>query len=91
MVVLQPCTLGWQYPADKTIEIAKLAVETKFWPLYEVENGKYKLTYKPSKDIPIIDFLKTQGRFKHLLAQRTSQSLTGYRRTLILNGISWLS
>jgi len=67
LVVLQPCTLGWRYPMDKTIEIAKLAVETKFWPLYEVENGKYKLNYKPSKDVPVIEFIKTQGRFKHLL------------------------
>ncbi|MBU0629028.1 MAG: pyruvate ferredoxin oxidoreductase [Nanoarchaeota archaeon] len=67
LLVLQPCTLGWKYPMDKTVEIAKLAVETKFWPLYEVENGKYKLTYKPAKDVPVIEFLKTQGRFKHLL------------------------
>jgi len=67
LLVLQPCTLGWRYPMDKTIEIAKLAVETKFWPLYEVENGKYKLTYKPSKDVPVIEYIKTQGRFKHLL------------------------
>lgn len=67
MVVLQPCTLGWGYPSDKTIEMSKLAVETRFWPLYEVENGKYKINYKPSKDVPIIEFLKTQARFKHLL------------------------
>jgi len=67
LLVLQPCTLGWRYPSDKTIEIAKLAVESKFWPLYEVENGKYKLTYKPSKEVPVIEFIKTQGRFKHLL------------------------
>jgi len=67
LVVLQPCTLGWRYPMDKTVEIAKLAVETKFWPLYEVIDGEYKLSYKPSKDVPVIDFIKTQGRFKHLL------------------------
>jgi pyruvate ferredoxin oxidoreductase beta subunit len=67
LVVLQPCTLGWRYPMDKTVEIAKLAVESKFWPLYEVENGKYKLNYKPSKEVPVLDFIKTQGRFKHLL------------------------
>ena len=67
LIVLQPCTLGWKYPPEKTMEIAKLAVETKFWPLYEVENGKYKLTYKPSKDVPVTDYLKAQGRFKHLL------------------------
>jgi pyruvate ferredoxin oxidoreductase beta subunit len=67
LLVLQPCTLGWKYPSAKTIELAKLAVETKFWPLYEVENGKYKLTYKPSKDVPVIEYIKAQGRFKHLL------------------------
>jgi len=67
LLVLQPCTLGWKFPPEKTIEIAKLAVETKFWPLYEVENGKYKLTYKPSKDVPVTEYIKTQGRFKHLL------------------------
>ena len=50
-----------------TIEIAKLAVESRFWPLYEVENGKYKLNYKPSKNVPVLDFVKTQARFKHLL------------------------
>jgi pyruvate ferredoxin oxidoreductase beta subunit len=67
IVVLQPCTLGWRYPSEKTIEMAKLAVETRFWPLYEVDNGKYKLTYKPSKDVPVTEYIKGQGRFKHLL------------------------
>ena len=67
LVVLQPCTLGWRYPMEKTIEIAKTAVETRFWPLYEYENGKYKINYKPSKDVSFTEFIKTQGRFKHLL------------------------
>ncbi|MBW2983560.1 pyruvate ferredoxin oxidoreductase [Candidatus Woesearchaeota archaeon] len=66
LVCLQPCTLGWRFPSDKTIEIAKLAVESNFWPLYEIENGKYKLNYKPSKPKPVVDFIKPQGRFKHL-------------------------
>lgn len=66
LVCLQPCTLGWRYPPDKTIEIAKLAVESKFWPLYEIEDGKYKFNYKPSNPKPVIDFIKPQGRFKHL-------------------------
>ncbi|MFH0876059.1 MAG: thiamine pyrophosphate-dependent enzyme [archaeon] len=66
MVVLQPCTLGWNYPPAKTVEMATLAVESCFWPLYEVENGVYKLSYKPKNKIPVVDFFKPQGRFKHL-------------------------
>ncbi len=66
LVVLQPCTLGWEFPPDQTMDIAKMAVESKFWPLYEVENGKYKLNYTPTKQLPIVDYLKPQGRFKHL-------------------------
>jgi len=50
-----------------SIELAKLAVETKFWPLYEVENGYYKITYKPRNPLPVIEFLKPQARFKHIL------------------------
>ncbi|MBN2422067.1 pyruvate ferredoxin oxidoreductase [Candidatus Woesearchaeota archaeon] len=75
MVVLQPCTLGWRYPSAKTIEIAKLAVESCFWPLYEIENGEYKLTYKPRDKIPVTDFLKPQGRFKHLFSPGNGQML----------------
>ncbi len=64
--VLSPCPLGWRYKADISIDIAKLAVQTKFWPLYEVENGKYRITYKPRKEVDIEEFLKIEGRFSHL-------------------------
>ncbi|MCD6590589.1 MAG: pyruvate ferredoxin oxidoreductase [Candidatus Aenigmarchaeota archaeon] len=66
LVVFSPCTALWKIRTDMAIEVAKLAVETRFWPLYEVENGKYKINYKPSKHVPVEEFLKTQGRFKHL-------------------------
>jgi pyruvate ferredoxin oxidoreductase beta subunit len=47
--------------------MTQMAADTCFWPLYEVENGKYKLTYDPKdKKIPMADWLKEQGRFKHL-------------------------
>lgn len=64
--VLSPCTYGWKFPTDMGIEIAKLGVETNFWPLYEIEQGKYKLNYVPQKRKPIIEFIKPQGRYKHL-------------------------
>lgn len=67
IVVLSPCTALWKYGTDEAIEIAKLAVETRFWPLYEVENGNYKVNYKPAKHTPIEEFLKRQKRFAHLL------------------------
>ena len=66
MSVLSPCPRGWGYPAEDLQTISKLAVDTCFWPLYEVENGKYKITYKPAKKLPVEDFLKLQKRFKHL-------------------------
>ena len=48
------------------MEICRLAVETCYWPLFEVIYGEWKLTYRPKKKLPIEEFLKKQGRFKHL-------------------------
>lgn len=64
--VLSPCPRGWGYPTDELMKINKLAVDTCYWPLYEVENGKYKITYKPAKKLPIEEFLRPQRRFKHM-------------------------
>ncbi|EHP89132.1 pyruvate synthase subunit PorB [Methanotorris formicicus] len=64
--VLQPCTTGWGYPADKTIEIGRLAVETGIWPLYEIENGEFRITYKPAKRKPIKEYIRMQKRYRHL-------------------------
>lgn len=63
---LAPCPRGWRYDAKDTIEICRLAVDTCFWPLYEVENGKTRVTYKPREKKPVAEFLKAQGRFRHL-------------------------
>ena len=64
--ILAPCPRGWRYNTEDIIDICKLAVETCYWPLFEVEKGKWKLNYKPKNKLPIEDFLKPQGRFKHL-------------------------
>lgn len=61
-----PCPRGWGYPTDDLQTISKLAVDTCFWPLYEVENGKYKVNIKPSTKLPVEEFLKTQKRFAHM-------------------------
>ena len=64
--VLSPCPRGWGYPTEDLMTINKLAVETCYWPLYEIEDGKYKITYKPAKKLPIEEFLKPQKRFRHM-------------------------
>lgn len=73
--VLQPCRLGWGYPEADTIEIGKLAVDTCFWPLYEVENGVWKLNYRPREKKPYSEWLKKQARFKHLFKPANKELL----------------
>ena len=60
------CPTGWRTPSNKTIEVGKLATETGVFPLYEIENGKYRLTVEPAKLKPVEEYLKVQGRFRHL-------------------------
>ena len=64
--IMTPCPRGWGYPTEDIMEICRLAVETCYWPMFEVEHGKWRLTYEPKKKLPIEDFLRPQGRFKHL-------------------------
>ena len=64
--VLSPCPRGWGYPTEDLMKLNKLAVETCYWPMYEVENGVYHITYKPAKKLPVEEFLKPQKRFKHM-------------------------
>ncbi|OUQ60512.1 pyruvate ferredoxin oxidoreductase [Tyzzerella sp. An114] len=64
--IMAPCPRGWRYNTPDIIDICKLAVETCYWPLFEVEKGKWTLNYKPKNKLPIEDFLRPQGRFKHL-------------------------
>jgi len=64
--VMAPCPRGWRYPSEKLMEITKLAVETCVWPLYEVIEGKYILSYKPKNKLPVEEYLKAQGRFAHM-------------------------
>lgn len=68
MNIIAPCNRGWRSRNDDAIMLSKLAVETCYWPLYEVENGVTKLSFKPKEKKPLVDFLKPQGRFKHLFA-----------------------
>ena len=64
--IMAPCPRGWGYNTEDLMEINKLAVETCYWPLYEVIDGKYVINYKPKNKLPIEEFLKPQKRFKHM-------------------------
>ena len=64
--MLTPCPRGWRYDTSEIMKICQLAIDTCYWPMFEVENGVWRLTYEPKKKLPIEDFLKEQGRFKHL-------------------------
>jgi len=64
---LAPCHRGWRCKADQAIEVAQLAVDTCFWPLFEWDrSGKYTINAKPKEKKPVEEWLKMQGRFKHL-------------------------
>lgn len=62
----QPCTTGWGYNPSKTIELGRLAVETGSWILYEIEDGEFKVTYRPIQRKLVKEYLDAQKRFKHL-------------------------
>jgi pyruvate ferredoxin oxidoreductase beta subunit len=84
--ILSVCPTGWRCPTEQTIKIGRLAAETGAFPLYEVENGKYKISFKTDKLRPIKDYMKLQRRFRHLsddtvteIQKRTEQE---YRKLL---------
>lgn len=64
--VLAPCPRGWRTESDQTMALTKLAADTCYWPLYEVDHGKTIVNYKPREKKPVADWLKVQGRFRHL-------------------------
>lgn len=73
--VMAPCPRGWRSASNKSIEIAKAGVMTGYWPLFEVDHGVWKMTVTPKDRLPVEEFLKTQGRFKHLFKPENAELL----------------
>ena len=67
--VLAPCPSGWGIDTSKTVEIARLAVESGIWELAEYEDGQYKVTKIIRNRKPVKAYLQSQGRYKHLPPQ----------------------
>jgi len=74
--VLSSCNRGWRHETDQALEVTRLAVETCYWPLYEVEDGQWKLTYRPKEKLPVEEFLKPQGRFRHLFSEQNKHIIS---------------
>ncbi|GFP25433.1 pyruvate ferredoxin oxidoreductase beta subunit [Candidatus Hakubella thermalkaliphila] len=75
MNVLSPCPPGWGMPENESLAVANEAVTSCYWPLYEVENGKYRLTYRPREKTPVVEWLRKQGRFRHLFEPQNEHFL----------------
>jgi pyruvate ferredoxin oxidoreductase beta subunit len=65
--VLTDCPVGWGHEPRLSLHVLNAAVDSLFWPLYEVVDGRYRLTYQPERVVPIEDWLRPQKRFAHLL------------------------
>lgn len=77
ILVFSPCPNQWKFQPQETINIAKLATETSFWPLYEIEEGRYQINYEPRQHIPVEEFCRTQGRFKHIFQRKDKEKILG--------------
>lgn len=78
--IMAPCPRGWRYEAPDILEICRLAVETCYWPLFEVAEGKWILNYKPKNKLPLEEFLHRQGRFKHLFKPGNEELIAAFQK-----------
>ncbi|OAA83599.1 thiamine pyrophosphate-dependent enzyme [Clostridium ljungdahlii] len=68
-----PCPTGWRYNPAKTIEVARAAVQTGCWVLFEYEDGKITINSKPKELKPVEEYIKLQGRFKGLSSEQREE------------------
>lgn len=68
-----PCTPGWRIDPALTVTIARLAVQTGVWINYEVENGEFRVTTPVPRRKPVREYLKLQGRFRHLTEEEIAE------------------
>jgi len=89
---LAPCPPGWRYSSEKTIAIGRLATDTNVFPLYEIEDGKYRITRKLGIARPVAEYLRLQGRFAHLtdadIAEIQAHVDARWKRLLQLEALS---
>ncbi len=69
-----PCVPGWKYEPKYSVKLAQLAVQTGLYPLFEAEYDKIISVKKISKKVPVEEYLKLQGRFKHLFKDEAGRA-----------------
>lgn len=77
ILALSPCPTGWDYDPKDTVEIGKLAVKTGIWPLKEYVDGNVVHTKIPHEREPVENYLKLQGRYRHLFEPQRNDTLLG--------------
>ena len=89
--ILSVCPTGWRCASNLTIKMGRLSVETGIFPVYEIEDGKYKLNIDLPSLRPVEDYLKLQGRYRHLTKDNTAiiqaKAIEEYNRIRQLSGL----
>ncbi len=75
LMVDGPCPPGHKHDPDRSIELARLAVETNYFPLFETENGRFNITYTPNVKTPVSEYMKHQGRFSNVMREKSGNGL----------------
>lgn len=88
-----PCSTGWRFPAGQTVNVARAAVDSGLWPLFEVVDGKVHITRKTGQLKPLKDFVTAQGRFAGVTPEKIDQwqqeVQDKYRRLAEKEGQQW--
>ncbi len=85
-----PCIPGWKIGPDMAVELARLGVETNYWPLYEVIDGQYKINYTPKEKVPVAEWMFLQGRFKHLQKPENQHIVDAFQKDVDRNW-AWIN
>ena len=84
--VLAPCPRGWRSDGAESIDLAREAVNTCYWPLFEYEDGEYRLTYRPHHKLPLVALAQAAGPLRppvpgRATQRRSSSSSAGWTRS----------
>ena len=78
--IMAPCPRGWRYNTPDLIKVCKTAVDSCVWPMYEVIDGEWKISYIPKKKLPVEEYLVLQGRFKHLFKKGNESLIEHFQK-----------